>query len=295
MGQQARKMHRRGAGCIPLFCLHFLLVHQALGQAGLEGFEIEEPDNEAPWPKEDDWILVIDSQSQLHCPMGKNLQCDTASTIEPADPSASIDTLAKCIQWCPTKKTTSFSENGGTSCQWDGTTSTCSHCLEHKLIESTDVNFFAGICEPNIDFVYSSPLWHAKMDDFNVVDPTNPNKLIHPYTTGSNKFYQDYCDIYSGGVTHVRIEMNNKKVDVAVAVSLAGRYSLKDLVTNPGGSESSVKGDAQAKNEQRGAPGSPFSIASNGFTCTNIGFNHLQAGGGEWERKHSCCCCCHYY
>ena len=82
-------------------------------------------------------------------------------------------------------------------------------------------------------------------------------------------------------MTHVRIEMNNKMIDVAVAVSLSGRYSLKDLVTNPGGSEASVKGDGNEKNSFRGQPGSLFGIGNgNGFSCTNIGFNHLQAGGG---------------
>ena len=75
--------------------------------------------------------------------------------------------------------------------------------------------------------------------------------------------------------------MNNKIIDVAVAVGLSGRYSLKDLVTNPGGSEASVKGDGNEKNSYRGNPGSLFGIGSgNGFSCTNVGFNHLQAGGG---------------
>jgi hypothetical protein len=75
--------------------------------AGLAGLEIEEPDNEASWPKNEDWELAIDSNTQLYCPLTPKMKCGSASG------STTISTLSnflECSNWCPTQTTASFQD-----------------------------------------------------------------------------------------------------------------------------------------------------------------------------------------
>ena len=146
----------------------------------------------------------------------------------------------------------------------------------HKLIPSSSSNHYAGLCLPNLDFVYTSPLWHSSIEEY----PEGVDAK-HPSTTGGNALYRAYADSQFGGITHLRIEMNTKTIDVAVAVALSGRYTLQQLVTNPGGSEASPKGDGNVKSEQRGNVGSLFGFPGTHFVCNNVGFNHLQSGGDQ--------------
>ena len=256
---------------VPILLLSIVLPCCTAQSAGLAGLEIEEPENEADWPKTEDWVLAIDSASQIQCnTMKAYLQCDALGT----DTITTLSSQKACIDWCPTKTTNSFQESDGIACMWtdDGFSTSCSLCATHKLVAATNANDTAGVCLPNTDFIYSSPLWHAVPSDFNDDD-------LHSNTNGGNKLYRNYI---SGGVTHVRIVMNRKTIDVAVAVSLSGRYTLQELVTNPGGSEISPRGDGNDLAPQRGNVGSLFNFVETGsFVCTNVGFNLLQSGGGD--------------
>ena len=226
---------------------------------------------------EDDWILAIDSNSELTCPLKQYLKCETLGAE-----ILTLTTQDECSNWCPTKTTVSFSEsaqeNNAIGCQWDG--STCSVCTtSHKLITSSATNHYAGLCLPNLDFIYTSDLWHAPIETYSELGGLSAE---HPGTTGGNKLYRSYVDNVLGGITHVRIEMNNKKIDVAVAVALSGRYTLQELVTNPGGSEASPKGDGNVLANHRSNIGSVFGFkGTSDKICTNMGFNHLQSGGDK--------------
>ena len=83
---------------VPLLLLLLLFTpDKTSGQsAGLAGLEIEEPDNEADWPKDDDWILVIESVSQLYCPLSSKLQCEQSNGASTTDLTSAAACSNKC-------------------------------------------------------------------------------------------------------------------------------------------------------------------------------------------------------
>ena len=177
--------------------LLLFILDQTTGQsAGLAGLEIEEPDNEADWPKPQDWILAIESISKLSCPLTKNYQC-----AQPSSTPIQLTSATACSNWCPTQTSASFSEAEGTACQWEDDRKICTQCTEHKLIHSNNVNHYAGVCLPNMDFSYSSNLWHASEMDFTDVRSTTSGDTeeLHPDTTGGNKLHKSYADRTFGG------------------------------------------------------------------------------------------------
>ena len=252
------------------------------GSAGLAGLEIDEPDNEADWPKDEQWRLAIDINSPNHCPLRRGWACEAHADdkVHAVANKTTAEMVRACEAFCGSDKLAGdFRKGDGHACGLDLVTLTCTKCASYKTLPSINAGAYAGVCLPNTDFVYTSPLWHAEPGEFSEGDrPGDVFDGVHPGTTAGNRLLSAYTNSL---VTHVRVKMNGRTVDFAVAVSLSGRYTLKDLVTDAGGSPASRKGDGNAKWTTRGMLGSAFGYSGKGVVCTNVGLNHLLTGGDE--------------
>ena len=319
-------MYRKASGkvflqklTIPLCLCWLVLLPGAVGQE-------EDPyENKSPWPPApgyDDipttrtppnpWRLAIDINTQISCGgsvkqgvggdtlsgMTADMSCD-ATSIKDAAPASDVNSEGLCRRWCEGRIDSNgekFTFLSGVACEWDGTT--CNMCSGAHVTLIKNLGWKASLCLEATDFVYESEMWQSKGTDFDwtntvpIVDendfsPRANTKYRAKYKDALNRMYEEYDTMQ---ISHIRIEMcagvQCSVNEFAVTPERAGRVSLREFVTSPGGSAASTYDiDNKKDGTFRGEQSSPFNFQSdldgNTFFCWHLGFNSYVLAGKD--------------
>ena len=267
------------------------------------------------------WHLVADIQSQISCGgivqqsstgsgtvggMTVGLSCDATSTKTKS--GVSVTTEAMCRKWCESTVDSQGSPwthlgdtannlPGGIGCEWkDAAPQTCNLCTGAHVSLKPNTGWNSFLCTEANDFLYESDMWQSTPTQFdwttttarvdeNDFGPPAGTKFRASYSLSPNRMYQSYATQY---MSHIRIEMCDgsqcKLQEYAVTPQRAGKFTLKQLVTTPGGSAASTYDiDNKKDSTLRGTTSSPFGfqqdLDANGVYCWHIGFNHHVLAG----------------
>ena len=118
--------------CVILFLGNAVNTVVGQGSAGSAGLEIEEPDNEADWPKDDQWLLAIDIKASNHCPLRRGWVCEAHTDDKTLAVSNTTipEMIRSCEAFCGSEKSAGdFREGGGHACTQH--LLSCCHTMPH--------------------------------------------------------------------------------------------------------------------------------------------------------------------
>ena len=231
--------------------------------------------NKADWPEENDWKLAIEINTKVACNFLQNRVCFKRNEEQVESLSSGDASVSSCQRECENALTV------GLACGYDAAQKKCFKCPNgpnaYNTVNSANGNAdaFAGVCREHHDFAYSSPNWDITASDFQGQE----SLAFH----GSNKLYKPYVE---EKVTHVKLTYTGgPPVIVAVYPERQGKYTLRELVTSPGGSIASEVANERTDN-WRGKPvDSYISTGTSHKFCEHFGFNYLCAGGHDGGRS----------
>ena len=223
--------------------------------------------NVALWPQQNGWEKAIEIKTRVACEFKQYRKCTLSVVIAEAD-NADKNSKEKCQRFCELAASTDSDYGVGKdfTCQWDETKKECEKCDDKSLFEtnfSNNANFFSGSCREHHDFAYSSPVWNTASSDF-----TDNELPLH----GENKIYKAYDSLL---VTHVKVEVGTKTIEMAVYPFRQGKHTLRELVTASGGSIASEISSNGVDNWR----GKAVPFGSGAKHCEHFGFNYLNIAG----------------